>query len=332
MKQIYAINSFAPLKLLGDKRRLEILSSLMVKPATLSQLGKKMDMHPAQVRHHLKKLEEAGFVEMTSTSVVRGFVEKYYQATARAFMVNLTIVPEHSKKNTILATGSHDLALELLALELAADKKTPDLLIIPLGSLDGLIAIRQGFGQLAGCHLLDLPSGEYNLPFVRYLFPDQEVRLITLAHRTQGLIVPSGNPKEIQGLQDLTGPDIRFINRKRGTGTRLWLEQQLGEAKIPPENIQGYDLEAETHLQVAKAVGEGKADAGVGLVAAAHKYDLEVVPLFTERYDLVIPDEHYQNPLLLPVLETLRTEKFRQEAENLGGYDTRETGNEIKIH
>jgi len=303
----------------------------MSEPATLSQLGERLEMHPAKVRYHLKLLEEAGLVMLTATNVVRGFVEKYYQASARAYQVSLAILPQPDQSSMLMITGSHDLALELLAESLRQQPLKSAVYALPVGSIDGLIALRQGIGQMAGIHIFDPDSGEYNLPFVRHLFPDQRVHLFTLAHRQQGLIVAAGNPLALNDLADLARSDVRFVNRRRGSGTRLWIDQQLQIAQILPGQINGYAWEANTHLQVAEAVLQGRADAGIGLEAAARRFDLGFVPLFQERYDLVILDEDYQSQLVLPALDYLQKASFRRSVAELGGYDTQQMGVELSV-
>lgn len=331
MDTVQTIASFDPIKIIADPLRLKILRLLMAEAATLSQLGRTLKIHPAKVRYHLKQLEELGLVELVSTREVGGFVEKYYRATSRALLVNLAITPQSKHGDIVLALGSHDLALELLAETLSQEENTPDMFALPLGSLDGLIALRQGTGQMAGCHLLDPPSGEYNLPYVRHLFPGREMRVITLVRRQQGLLVARGNPLRIQGLDDLVRDDLRFVNRKRGSGTRLWLDQQVRERDIPISEISGYDWTVNTHVQVAEAVAKGQADLGLAVLAAAQRFEHGFLPLFEERYDLVIPEEHYQSPLLVPALECIHTAKFRRAVETLGGYNTAEAGKEVVV-
>jgi putative molybdopterin biosynthesis protein len=331
MDIIQKIDSFNPLKTIADPLRLQILRLLMADSATLSQLGRKLKIHPAKVRYHLKQLEEIGLVELVSTRDVGGFVEKYYRATSRALLVNLAVTPHGNKSEAVIALGSHDLALELLAETLAQDENTPDMFALPLGSLDGLIALRQGVGQMAGCHLFDPPSGEYNLPYVRHLFPGYPMRVVTLVRRQQGLLVAPGNPLEIKVLDDLTREGIRFVNRKRGSGTRLWLDQKLDEQGIPSQAVPGYNWAVNTHLQVAQAVATDQADVGLAVLAAAQKFQLDFIPLFEERYDLVIPQEHYESPLLVPALECIHTAKYRRAVESLGGYSTAEAGKEIVL-
>ncbi|MCB9421816.1 MAG: helix-turn-helix domain-containing protein [Ardenticatenaceae bacterium] len=329
--RLQQIDSFDVLGMLGHPQRLAILQHLMATPATLSQLARLMGTYPAQIRHHLKLLEDADLVAMMSTRIVRGFVEKYYQATARAYYVNLNILPEQPKRKTILALGSHDLALELLAEHLRGNTAVPDLIALPVGSLDGLIALRQGLCQLSGCHLLDPDSGEYNRSYVRHLFPGEEMTILTLAHRQQGLLLLKGNPKQIRSLADVARPDIRFVNRKRGTGTRLWLDQTIDRLEIPKEQVQGYEQAVSTHLQVAQAVAEGKVDTGTAVLAAAQRFDLDFVPLFEERYDLVLPTRFCDDPLLDPLLDYLQTAVFRRQIASLDGYDSSQTGSQIPV-
>jgi len=331
MDPIETINQVEHFKVLGDERRVKILRCLMAEPATLSQLGDKLDLHPAKVRYHLKRLEQAGLVTLTATNVVRGFVEKYYQASARAYHISMAILPQPEQPSVLMITGSHDLALDLLAQSLGQQSSGSAVYTLPVGSMDGLIALRQGIGQAAGIHLFDPANGEYNLPFVRHLFPDQRYHLITLAHRQQGLIVAPGNPLKLTDLHGLTQSNLRFINRRRGSGTRMWLDQQLEREQIPSSQINGYLWEVNTHLQVADLVARDKADAGIGLEAAARAQGLGFVPLFEERYDLVVLEEAFQSQLLSSALDCLQTANFRQSVAELGGYNTQQMGVEISI-
>ena len=331
MDPLQKIDKFEQIKVLSDSRRLAVLQYLMAAPETLSSLGKKMKMHPAQVRHHLKLLESAGLVELVDTRVTRGFVEKYYRAKAHAFAFNELILPMPDKKvdATIVILGSHDLALELLSRRVRERVKKINILAVPVGSLDGLLALRQGNAQLAGCHLLDAATGEYNLPYVRHFFPDRLMTMMTLAYREQGFLVRRGNPLQIHGVQDLARPNARIINRNRGSGTRLWLDLQLHRLGIDAGAVSGYNLEARTHTRVAEAVASGQVDVGLGLEAAARQFELDFIPLFHERYDLVMPQEQLEDRKLAPLLEIMQGGDFRGEMNRLGGYETSHTGDVI---
>jgi putative molybdopterin biosynthesis protein len=230
-------------------------------------------------------------------------------------------------ERTIFAIGSHDISLDLMAQYLA--QANCRLVSANVGSLGGLVALRRGEAHVAGSHLLDPHSGEYNLSYIRQYLDGIPVKVIVLVGREQGLIVSRGNPKGISRLEDLLKPDVRFINRQRGAGTRVLLDYHLGLLSIEPESIHGYHQEEYTHLAVAAAVASGRADSGLGIAAAAQALELDFVPLFQERYDLIIPLQHYQDPLLAPLLRLLENDSFRQAVASMPGYDPSRMGEQI---
>ena len=225
---------------------------------------------------------------------------------------------------TILAIGSHDMTLDLLSQFLTHHGRR--LASANVGSLGGLIALRRGEAHLAGSHLLDPESGEYNLSYIKRYLPNISVTLITLVGREQGLIVQAGNPLDLHGLADLTRSKIHFANRQRGAGTRVLLDYHLEQEGIAPTDIQGYGQEEYTHLAVAAAVASGRASCGLGIAAAARALELDFVPLFKERYDLVVPQEHYESDLLQPLLALLQDVEFRTAVSALPGYDVAPMG------
>ncbi len=222
--------------------------------------------------------------------------------------------------------GSHDLTLDLLAAHLRCRRPPLALDARAVGSLPGLLALRQGAADVAGAHLLDPATGEYNAPLVARLFPGQRMALLTVAHREQGLLVAPGNPRRLRRLADLARPKIRVIRRTAGSGTDLLLEWGLRREGIAMERLRLLPREAATHLEVAAAVARGEADAGLGLRAAAEAFGLGFVPHFRERYDLVLPMAHLRRPPVATLIAALRSRAFRQQVGHLGGYDTRETG------
>jgi len=238
--------------------------------------------------------------------------------------------PPHELENTIFAIGSHDVILDLLAQFLSAHNRR--LASAHVGSLGGLVALRRGEAHLAGSHLLDPESGEYNLAYVRRYLPHTPVVLVGFVKREQGLMVLPGNPKSIKGLEDLRRPDVTFVNRQRGAGTRVLLDYHLSRLGIKPEEVRGYEMEEFTHLSVAAAVKTGRADCGLGIPAAAQALGLDFIPLFHERYDLVIPKRFYNSPLLKPLLEVLEDEEFRKAVLRLPGYDVSPMGKIIAEH
>lgn len=227
-------------------------------------------------------------------------------------------------ERTIFAIGSHDISLDVMAQFLA--EKDRRLASANVGSLGGLVALRRGEAHLAGAHLLDPDSGEYNLPYIRQYLPEVAVRVVALVGREQGLLLPKGNPKAIQALGDLTNPEVSFVNRQRGAGTRILLDYHLEKLLIPSDQIKGYTQEEFTHLAVAAAVASGRADCGLGIAAAAHALELDFVPLFRERYDLIIPMEYVESDLLAPLLRVLAEVEFQEMITSLPGYDISQMG------
>jgi putative molybdopterin biosynthesis protein len=177
--------------------------------------------------------------------------------------------------------------------------------------------------------LLDPETGDYNLAALKQYLPDVPVKLMSLVHREQGLMVRRGNPKGVKSLGDLARPEVGFVNRQRGAGTRVLLDYHLNLMGIVTTAIRGYNQEEYTHLGVAAAVASGRADCGLGIPAAAQALDLDFVPLFHERYDLVIPGEFAKSPLLVPLFDVINGPKFRQAVTALPGYDVREMGKMI---
>ncbi len=221
----------------------------------------------------------------------------------------------------LVAIGSHDLALDLLAQFLAERHEGLRLVSANVGSLGGLVALRRGEAHLAGTHLLDPQTGEYNTAYVRRYLPGQTVALVTLAGREQGWLVPRGNPKELSGWADAARPDVQLVNRQRGAGTRVLLDYQLGQLGLAPAAIRGYEREEYTHLAVAAAVASGAADAGLGIQAAARALRLDFVPLAHEPYELAIPQATYESERLRPLLDLLADDAFRAAVAAMPGYD-----------
>jgi putative molybdopterin biosynthesis protein len=238
---------------------------------------------------------------------------------------------------TIVAIGSHDLVLDLAASALRAADPLITLASSNVGSLGGLVAVRDGLCHIAGSHLLDPATGEYTLPYLDRVFgpalagPEAAgIAVVRLVHREQGLLVAPGNPLGLRGIEDLAKPGVRYVNRQRGAGTRVLLDHQLASLGIAPEAIDGYSREEPTHLAVAAAVGAGRADAGLGIMAAAAPFGLDFVPVAREPYDLVVAPGALDGPQLAPLWSLLRDPGFQASVEALGGYSAREMGRRIR--
>ncbi|MET0686682.1 MAG: molybdopterin biosynthesis protein [Solirubrobacteraceae bacterium] len=228
-------------------------------------------------------------------------------------------------ERTIVAIGSHDPVLDLAASMLRARDPMLTLVSGPVGSLGGLVALREGLCHVAGCHLLDPVAGEYTLPWIERVMPGREVDVVRLVHREQGLIVAPGNPLGLRGLEDLGR--VRYVNRQRGAGTRVLLDAELGRLGIEPASIDGYTREEPTHLAVAAAVAAGRVDTGLGVMSAARAFGLGFVPVAREPFDLVMaPGE----PAVAPLLALMADPGFKAAVEALGGYSTAETGRVVR--
>ncbi len=219
----------------------------------------------------------------------------------------------------IVITGSDDPLLSFLA-------RSSGFTASPVGSLTGLLILARREADVAGIHLLDLETGEYNAPFVKHLMPEDSSVLVNLAFRRNGLMIARGNPKNIRSVRDLTRDDIHFINRQRGAGTRLLLFSKLAAAHIDPHSLADWEHAVGTHEAVAAAIATGHADAGPGLEAIAAEWDLDFIPLGEERYDLAMLQETFDSGRVKPLLDALPSHEFRAKGGELRGYDLKRSG------
>ncbi|MBU2549736.1 MAG: molybdopterin biosynthesis protein [Proteobacteria bacterium] len=244
------------------------------------------------------------------------------EETARAELLR---TPEELD-GTIVVIGSHDNTLDVLGDLLR--RRNPDLTLSSgnVGSLGGLLTLKRGFSHLAGSHLLDTETGEYNLSYIRQHLAGFPVRLVNLVTREQGFLVLPGNPKGIRTFGDLYHEGVTFINRQGGSGTRILLDYNLQLLGLAPDGISGYENEEFTHMAVAAAVLSGRADVGLAIQASAKALGLNFVPVTTERYDLVIPESHWEDPKIQAMLDVVRSDVFKTTVDGLGGYGTGQTG------
>lgn len=218
-----------------------------------------------------------------------------------------------------------DPGMSLLAQHLARSDDV-DVVVAQSSSQQALEWLKEGKVHVAGSHLRDASSGEYNLPAIKRLFPQGAVKVVTFAIWEQGLVLQSGNPKEIRGAADLARKDVRIINREKGAGSRELLDQKLREAGVRPESVNGYGRTAPGHLPAALAVSLNEADCCVATRSAARAFGLSFIPLATERYDLVVRRQLVRLPAVQALLDVLNRAAIRRKLEVLAGYDTSHTG------
>ena len=233
---------------------------------------------------------------------------------------------EKKLQNTLVVIGSHDPLLDELADMMHTDNREVYMSSTHVGSMGGIMALRRGEAHAAGCHLLDTESGEYNLSFLQKYFPDGNVKLVRCVGRQQGLMTAAGNPLNIQEFQDITRDGIRYVNRQKGSGTRILTDYLCTKYDILPSAIYGYEREEMTHTSVAAQIASGSADVGMGIYSAAKLYGLDFVPICIEEYDLIIPDYAWDTPMVKQMLATMQSETFQNRLLALGGYTVENIG------
>ncbi len=236
------------------------------------------------------------------------------------------LVDRTALDKTVVVIGSHDMAIDVLADEVRRRDGSVRISSANVGSLGGLIALKKGSCHMAGAHLLDTVTGEYNAGYIRRYLPDLPVSVFNLTMRDQGLIVAKGNPLGITKIEDITRADVTFMNRQAGSGTRILLDHILEREGLSSDSIKGYDLEEFTHMAVAVAVLSGAADCGMGIHAAAKALGLDFVPLISEQYDLVVARSFVTEPWMKALFDTLGSPGFRNRVTSMGGYDPSRSG------
>ena len=229
-------------------------------------------------------------------------------------------------KDHIVIMGSNDFTVEFLSHELSRRFPEYSLSFSNVGSLAGLIALSRGNSHIAGCHLFDPDTAQYNVPYISRYLPGIRTTVINLAYRDIGLMVKPGNPLNIVSIKDLSRPAIKIINRQQGSGTRVLLDYELKKMGIEPNQVDGYEKEVNTHFEVAMAVVSGNADVGLGILSAAKMLNLTFIHLTNEQYDFVIPRENLSAQPIVSLVEVIRSPEFKQSINQMGGYDTKDTG------
>ena len=252
-----------------------------------------------------------------------------YEAGAE---VNVRLLsPMEKLENTVVVIGSHDPLLDELGDMLHVADNDVYMSSSHVGSMGGIMAIRRGEAHAAGCHLLDTATGEYNLAFMRKYFPKGGVKLIRCVGRQQGMMVAKGNPLNIQKFADIAREGVRYVNRQKGSGTRILTDYLCKQNDLNVNAIYGYDREELTHTSVAAQIVSGSADAGMGIYSAAKLYDLDFIPICIEEYDLIIPDLAWETPMVQQLIATLKSDAFKDKILSLGGYTVEKPGEIIPL-
>jgi len=238
---------------------------------------------------------------------------------------------EEKLKNTVVVIGSHDPLLDELADMMHVENGSVYMSSSHVGSMGGIMAIRRGEAHAAGCHLLDTETGAYNIAFMKKYFPNGGVKLIRCVGRQQGLMVAKGNPLKIEAFADIAREGVRYVNRQKGSGTRILTDYLCRKDNINPDGIYGYDREELTHTSVAAQIVSGSADAGMGIYSAAKLYDLDFLPICIEEYDLIIPDHAWDTPMVQQMIATLKSDAFRDKILAMGGYTLENPGEIIEF-
>lgn len=331
MKNILHYQFDEAFKVLGEPTRIAIMRQLLSKPATISQIGMSLEKHPAQIKYHVTQLEKIGLVELAYEKTIKNYTEKYYRSTSNAVFLNKAIFPEPSEKGQIVILGGDGPALDLLVDTVNSNIGAGLFCHIPAGSLDSLIYLRENYCQIAGCHLFDYESGDFNVSYIRHLFALKNMVIVTFGHRNQGLLYRRDDPRKITCLTDVVKQKMTFVNREMGTATRLRLERLLKEEKISPADLKGYENEVQNYSEIGDYLLSGKADAGLGMESIARGMGLGFHFLFTERYDLIMSEDTLEIPYVKQLIDTLQSPEIRGRIEALGGYDMSHAGEIIHI-
>lgn len=245
--------------------------------------------------------------------------------------VNVKLLrPLSELQSSLVVIGSHDPLLDELGNMLHTKDSGLFMSSSHVGSMGGIMAVRRGEAHAAGCHLLDEADGTYNVSYLKKFFPNGGVRLVECVGRTQGIMVAKGNPLGIETLEDLFKGSIHYVNRQKGSGTRVLLDYLCKKNSLDTSSLYGYEREELTHTAVAAQIAADSADAGLGIYSAAQMYNLDFVPVCIEQYDLIIPDSAWDTPMVKELIDVLKSEQFKARLTEMGGY-TCENPGEVRM-
>lgn len=327
-----AFDSFAkPIisRLSGEKEDVQYLDAVLSKRIYSSLKNKEL------IRVSLGKVEDRIIATPISsgagstTSLVRadgiGEIPRNVEGLDSGDVIRVKLLKNFDQiKNTLVSIGSHDMIMDLIG-----DKM--NLSSAHVGSMGGIISMRKKEAHLAPVHLLDEETGQYNISYVKRYIPNESMVIIKGVQRVQGLIVPKGNPKNIEGFKDLTREDVVFINRQRGSGTRVLLDYRLKTEGIDFDSIKGYDVEYNTHMDIAQGVKSGNADVGLGVYSAAKALGLDFIEAGYEDYDFLVYEKYLSDEKIKKFLEVIRSDEFKDKVGSLGGYKLDRIGEIVKV-
>ena len=239
--------------------------------------------------------------------------------------------PVETLYSTLFCAGGRDMVLDLMADALLREPHPVHAISVGADAGDALEALKNSHCHAAVLHMADDDKGEFNFGFVQRHWPQGKVIFVNLAIRQVGLVVPAGNPRGLKSIADIRNKKLRCVNRLAGSSTRLQFDALLRHAGLTPQDVSGYETEAESQLAVAAAVLTGKADCGPGVAAAASAMGLDFVPLGGERWDLVIPEAFLDDPRIISVQSLLQQTEFKKRIDALGGYETTLTGQKLEL-
>jgi putative molybdopterin biosynthesis protein len=289
------------------------------------EVAKHLGIHEKQV-YALIKAKRIPCTRVTGKWVFpRRMIDEWIENNARSGMAEAR---KKSKRieGSLLAAGSNDPILDILKTYIR--KAYPEFYIFSsnTGSTDGLKALNQGFTDLAWSHLLDPKSGQYNIPFLSTYLPNLKPVVVNLFNRDLGFMVAPGNPLRIHGFKDLTRPKVRFINRQKGSGTRVLLDHHLKDLKIPASSIKGYEKEVYTHFEIGLSILAKEADVGLATGSVSKLLGLSFVSLTQESFDMLLDQTTFFERGVQAFIEVLNSREFRSQVENLGSYDFKNSG------
>jgi putative molybdopterin biosynthesis protein len=271
------------------------------------RIGRKMRVEASELDRYKKRAQGSTHQDSSTVSAATSFTD-----------------------NEGLVICGQDVILDVLTRHL--EKQMPNIRFLRnyASSMDGLQALYRGTVNVVAAHLWDGTSGEYNIPYVRHLLPGQRAVIINLLFRNEGFFVAPGNPKAITTWADLIKPTVQFVNREKGSGVRVLLDEQLRLLNLDHRSIQGYDQEETSHLAIASCVARGEADVGIGIEKVAMQVpNIDFIPLQKERCDLVMRKEDLTKPHFKALLSIVRSPLFRNEIAGMGGYDVSRMGETI---